>query len=116
MALMAATLLLWPGTFLDNLWVLNPAAQRQLTAVGSRAGLLFVLLSIILTLAAIGWFKRRPWGWRLAVIILSVHLAGDLGNILVGRVLQGMLGVMVAGVLLIYLLRPTTRAQFVSMV
>ncbi|HEU5413775.1 MAG TPA: hypothetical protein VFW31_08465 [Candidatus Angelobacter sp.] len=115
MAMLAATLLLLPGTFLDKLWVLNPTAQRQLTAVGNRAGLLFVLLSFILAVAAIGWFKSRPWGWRLAVIILIVHLAGDVGNILLGRLMQGVLGVIVAGVLLIYLLRPTTRAQFVSM-
>jgi hypothetical protein len=115
MALLAATLVLLPGTFLDKLWVLNPIAQRQLTAVGSRAGLLFVLLSSVLAVAAIGWFKSRPWGWRLAVIILIVHLAGDVGNVLLGRLLQGALGVIVAGVLLIYLLRPTTRAQFVSM-
>lgn len=113
MALLAATLLLLPGTFLDSLWALNPTAQRQLTAVGNRAGLLFVLLSFILAVAAIGWFKSRPWGWRLAVIILAVHLAGDVGNILVGRVLQGVLGVMVASALLVYLLRPATRAQFV---
>ena len=46
------------------------------------------------------------------MIILAVHLAGDLGNILVGRLLQGALGVTVAAVLLIYLFRPTTRAQF----
>jgi hypothetical protein len=113
MALLAATLLLLPGTFLDKLWVLNPTAQRQLSAAGNRAGLLFVLLSFILAVAAIGWFKRRSWGWRLAVIVLAVHLAGDVGNILVGRPLQGTLGVIVAGALLIYLLRPTTRAQFV---
>ncbi len=114
MALLAATLLLLPGTFLDNLWILNPTAQRQLTAVGNRAGLLFILLSFILAVAAIGWFKRRSWGWRLAVIILAVHLAGDVGNILVGRPsARERSGVIVAGVLLIYLLRPTTRAQFV---
>jgi hypothetical protein len=113
MALLAATLLLLPGTFLDKLWVLNPTAQRQLTAVGARAGALFLFLSLILATAAIGWFKRRQWGWRLAVIILAIHLAGDLGNILLGRLLEGALGVLVAGALLIYLLRPTTRAQFV---
>jgi hypothetical protein len=112
MALLAATLLLLPGTFLDRLWVLNPTAQRQLTAVGSQAGLLFVVLSFIMAVAAIGWFKGRWWAWRLAVIILAIHLTGDLGNILLGRLLEGALGVMVAGALLIYLLRPTTRAQF----
>lgn len=116
MALLAATLLLLPGTFLDHLWLLNPTAQRQLTAVGNRAGLLFVLLSFILAAAGIGWFKSRRWAWVLAVIILAVHLAGDLGNIPAGRLLQGALGVMVAGALLIYLLRPATRAHFVSMV
>jgi hypothetical protein len=81
--------------------------------VGARAGALFLFLSLILATAAIGWFKRRQWGWRLAVIILAIHLAGDLGNILLGRLLEGALGVLVAGALLIYLLRPTTRAQFV---
>lgn len=112
MALLAATLLLLPGTFLDKLWVLNPVAQKQVSAVGNRAGLLLLVLGLILAAAALGWFKGRRWGWGLAVIILSIHLAGDLGNLLLGRLLEGALGIIVATALLVYLLWPTTRAQF----
>jgi hypothetical protein len=68
MASLAATTLLWRGTALDVLWDLNPAAYKKLAPMGSTVGILFLLLGAGLTMAGLEWFRRRLWGWRLAVL------------------------------------------------
>jgi hypothetical protein len=44
MAGLAATTLIWHGTALDCVWMLNPSAYRQLLPLGSKIGFLFLLL------------------------------------------------------------------------
>lgn len=112
MAVFAAITLLWSGTTLDKGWELNPVAHRQLAAVGKPAGLLFIALGVSLAIAALGWFKHRRWGWLLAVVIIAVQLAGDLGNAFLGQRVRGGFGAIIAGALLIYLIRPGLRRQF----
>jgi hypothetical protein len=62
MASMPAVSLLWKGASLDRIWNLNPTAYRQLAPLGRVVGILFLLLGAALTLAGIGWFRRRLWG------------------------------------------------------
>jgi hypothetical protein len=114
MACFAGTTLLNPGTPLDHLWVLNPRAYRDLAPFGNLVGIPFLLLAVALGLAAWGWFKRRIWGWRLAVAILAIQVLGDLVNVFLGRVLQGATGVAIAGALLFYILGPSVRGAFTS--
>ena len=70
------------------------------------------MLGVILALAAAGWFRRRLWGWRLAVIIIATQVLGDLVNVFRGDILRGSVGVAIAGSLLLYLWRPSIRACF----
>jgi hypothetical protein len=112
MAALAGTTLTWRGTTLDRAWALNPAAYRKLAPLGSAVGPLFLLLSATMAVAAVGWFKRRVWGWGLAVGIISTQVAGDFVNLVRGDILQGATGFTIAGALLIYLLRPKVRAAF----
>jgi hypothetical protein len=112
MASIAGTTLTWPGTFLDRLWVLNPTAHKQLASFAKPAGILFLLLAAVLVMAATGWFKRRLWGWRLAVAVIVVQVLGDLVNFFKGDYLRGGVGFSIATALLFYLLRPAVRAVF----
>jgi hypothetical protein len=75
-------------------------------------GVLFLLLSATLALAGTGWFRRRRWGWRLAVVIIATQVLGDVVNCVRGNLLRGGTGVIIAGALLLYLLQPKTRAAF----
>ena len=104
MAGLAGTTLLWRGTVLDRAWTLNPTAYQQLSPLGSKIGILFLLLSSALLVSGIGWFRRRLWGWRLAVAIIATQVLGDIINLVRGDWLRGGIGVVIAGALLLYLL------------
>lgn len=108
------TTLVWPGTTLDHLWTLNPRAYKELAPHTKAVGIPFLLLGVILAAAGMGWFKRRLWGWQLAVGIIAVQVLGDLVNAFMGDLVRGGVGFVIAGALLVYLLRPEVRAAFAS--
>ena len=114
MACFAGATLVRHGTALDRVWALNPSAYDKLAPYGKTVGVPFLLLAGALGLAGLGWFKRRRWGWQLAVIIIATQVLGDIVNALRGRLLQGGIGVVIAGALLLYILRPNMRAAFTS--
>jgi hypothetical protein len=116
MASLAGTMLVWRGTTLDRLWLINPRAYRELAPHGKAVGIPFLLLGIGLVVAGTGWFKRRLWGWRVAVGIIAVQVLGDLVNAFLGDLVRGGIGFMIAGALLIYLLRPEVRGAFANVV
>ena len=112
MASLAATTLLLPGTPLDHAWILNPTAYKQLSPLGSKVGILFLLLAVLLVLSGVGWFRRRLWGWRLAVAIIATQVLGDITNLVRGDWLRGGTGFIIASALLLYLLTPRVKAAF----
>ena len=101
-------------TALDRMWVLNPHAYDELAPLGKPVGLLFLLLAVALTLAGIGWLKHRRWGWQLAVAVIGTQVLGDSVNIFFGRIVQGVMGVAIAGTLLFYITRARVSATFAS--
>ena len=112
MAALAGTMLIWQGTALDRLWSLNESAHTELGKAGSYVGPAFWALSIILMGAAVGWFKQRMWAFRLTVAIFCTQLAGDVVNLARGDFWRGGLGSLIAGGLLLYLLRSNVRTVF----
>jgi hypothetical protein len=112
MASLAAITLLLPGTPLDRAWGLNPTAHKQLSPLGSKVGIPFLLLAVLLVLSGVGWFRRRLWGWRLAVAIIATQVLGDIVNVVRGDLLRGGTGAIIAGALLLYLLTRRLRVAF----
>ena len=112
MALLGATTLLFSGTALDRVWRLNPRAHQELAPFGKTAGVGFALLAAALALTAVGWFRRRSWGWRLAVALVATQVLGNLFNLFRGRVLEGAVGITIAAALLLYLLSQPIRFLF----
>jgi hypothetical protein len=94
---LAGATLVWRGTALDRMWALNPRAFRELAPHGIVVGIPFLLLGVTLAVAGIGWFKCRLWGWRLAVAVIATQVLGDLVNAFSGHVVEGGLGVAIAG-------------------
>lgn len=114
MAALAGTMLLLPGTLLDRAWILNPTAYAELALYGRTVGPLFLLLSIVLVLAAFGWFRRRIWGWRLTVAIIATQMLGDLLNCMRGDYVRGGTGLVIASALMLYLRSARVRASFAA--
>jgi len=112
MAALAATSLIWRGTLLEPMWRLNPDAYQKLAPLGAVVGMAFVFLSAMLAAAGIGWFRRRFWGWVLAVAIIATQVLGGVVNLLRRDVIGGATGIIIAGALLWYLLQPAVRAFF----
>jgi len=111
MAAYAAATLLKPGTVLDRLWVLNKPGHAQLASLGKGVALGFVL-SALLCAAAVGWFRRRYWGWILGTTVIAINAAGDLINVARGEWLKGAVGVAITGLLLFYMTRAGVRNYF----
>ena len=112
MALYAAVTLLHPGTALDHLWSLNPGAHRELLMFRKPAGVLFLFVAAVAATAGFGWFRRRMWGWRLAVFGMCVQLLGDFVSLIRGDFLRGGSGLLIGGVLLIFLLSSKVKWNF----
>ena len=112
MASLAGGTLIWRGTFLDPIWAINPLAYARLAPLGKGVGILFILLGGILAAASAGWLRRRIWGWRLAVAIIATQVLGDFVNALMGDVVGGGVGLIIAVSLLLYLLRTKVRSFF----
>src|SRR5713101_8800095 len=81
MACLAGTTLIWQGSFLDHMWTLNAPAYQQLSPFGKTVGIPFLVLSAALAGSGVSWFRRRLWGWRLAVVIIATQVLGDLISI-----------------------------------
>ena len=112
MACLAGTTLVWRGTTLDRIWAINPPAYSRLAPLGKMVGISFLVLGATLLIVGTGWFKRRPWAWRLTVALIAAQVLGDVLNALTGNVIRGGIGFIIAVALLMYLLRPQVRAAF----
>jgi hypothetical protein len=95
-------------------WPLNPRAFRDLTPHGKVVGIPFLLLGVALAVAGIGWFKCRLWADDWPWAIIATQVLGDLINAVSGHIVEGGLGVAIAGALLLDLLSANVRAVFAS--
>ncbi len=114
MASLAGTTLVWRGTLLDRMWMLNPRAFKELAPHGKAVGIPFLVLGVALAVACVGWFKYRIWGWWLAVALIATQVLANLVNVFAGHLVEGGVGVAIAGVLLLYLLSADVQAAFVN--
>ena len=114
MACFAGATLIWRGTVLERAWALNPQAYARLAAMGRSPAILFLILAALLAAAAVGWVKRRFWGWLLVVLIISGQILGAAVNAFFGEPIRGLAGFAIAGGLLMYLGRSKVRSRFAS--
>ena len=112
MACIAGITLVTHGTVLDRMWAVNPRAYNELEPLGKTVGVLFLLLAFTFAFAGVGWLKLRRWGWLLAVVIVGVQVLANFVSIFGGRLVEGGVGLTVAGALLVYIIRPNVRSAF----
>ena len=113
MILLAAGIsLLFPGTFLDQIWTLNQARYIELAPFRELVGTGFLALVGVILLAGIGLLNGRKWGWWLAILIFGAQIMGDGVRFLMGDFLGGSIGLVVVAALLYYLTRPKVKEVF----
>ena len=109
---LTVTLLAVPGTPLDSLWRLNPDARLGFQLLGKVPSLAILLVvGGACASAAVGLWNASEWGSRLAIIILSLNIVGDLANTFVRHDYRALIGLPVGGAMILYLVRAKNRAQ-----
>jgi hypothetical protein len=104
MAALSSAMLLFPGSGLDRVWRLNPQAKQGLTGLGLGGIILMAVVCVACAAAALGLRRCRRWGLWLAVAILGVNLAGDLGNALLLHDWRTLIGLPIGGAMIGYLI------------
>jgi len=105
MCTLTIVLLLFPGTALDPLWRLNPDAHVAFQSVGKWAVLLMFVVATGCAFAAVGLWRSSLWGIRIALIILSLNIIGDLLNALGRHDYRALIGLPIGGAMIFYLVR-----------
>jgi hypothetical protein len=105
MCALTIVLLIFPGTILDSLWRLNPEAQAAFQSIGWLSILLMATVGTACGLAAIGLARNTTWGCWLGILVLTVNLVGDLTNALLRHDLRTLIGMPIAGAMMVYLYR-----------
>ncbi len=109
---LSALSLIFPGSSLEAIWRLNPNARAGFSRIGSWAIVLMICVCIACLFTAVGLWRGRSWGYWLAVVMLAVNLGGDVLNVLTGTEPRALIGIPIAGAILVYLLRKQTRYHF----
>jgi hypothetical protein len=66
---------------LEAIWKLYPARRSLLMPYRMWLGPGFLVLAIVMASASIGCFRRRIWGWWLAIAIFVINGATHCRNI-----------------------------------
>src|ERR1043166_8288945 len=96
-------LLLFPGTRFDSWGRLNPEAHSAFQSFGGWGIALMAGVGLGCATAAIGLWKGTRWGVRLALLILSINILGDLLNAFVRSDYRALIGLPIGGAMIFYL-------------
>jgi len=108
----ASTSLLFPNSFTEPMWRINPRAHKHLSELGPWAAVLLMAVSMSCALAAVGLWRRARWGHKIAVALIAINLAGEVANTIMGTEPRAIVGVPIALAILIYLLSKKVRGSF----
>jgi apolipoprotein N-acyltransferase len=97
-------LLAFPGTRLDQLWNLNPAAKLSFQSLGGMSLVVMGVVGLSCASAAIGLARASRWGWWLALTILAVNLIADSLNGILRHDYRPLIGLPVGSGMIAYLL------------
>lgn len=101
-----------PGTVVDLIWRVKEAEHAQLMdhRIVICAG--FLALGLLMAATAYGWSRSRKWAWWLAIGIFIANGVGDATRLLQGQWPEGLMGVCITVLLVVYLTRAKVRGLF----
>src|SRR5438477_9450237 len=107
--------LLFPGSFLEPIWRLNPRARAGLGGMGVWAVILMGSVWLACALAAVGVWRGARWGYWLAVSLLAINLLGDTLNLFLRTEPGAVVGIPIALAILAFLMSRGARRFFLGM-
>jgi len=114
MSLIASVSLLFPGSFLEPMWRLNPRAREGFTSIGVWAVVMMCAVCVACALAAMSLWQGARWGYLLAVALLVVNLLGDVTNVVTGTEPRAVVGIPIVLAIIAYLRSRQVRRFFAS--
>lgn len=106
--------LLFPGSFLEPMWRLNPRAREAFTGMSGYAILLLSTVSAACASASVGLWRGKRWGYLIALALFIFNLIGDITNVLLGVEPRAIIGIPIVALLLWYLSTQNVRRYFES--
>jgi hypothetical protein len=113
MSFVASVSLLFPGSFLEPMWQLNPRAREGFAGIGAWAVVLMCALCIACASAAVGLWRGARWGYRLAVALLAINLLGDIVNVVLRTEPRAVIGIPIVVAIFTFLMSKRVRRFFV---
>ena len=101
-----------PGGAFDAIWRINPRGHDSFLRMGAWAYPLLGTVCLACAATAFGMMTRKKWGYRAAIVMLIVNLAGNLLNVLTGNEPRAAIGVPIVALILWYLSTPGARTHF----
>jgi hypothetical protein len=96
--------LLFPGTFLEQIWRLKPDARVKFLEISRGASIaLMTVVGAACGLSAIGLARNAHWGRRLAIAVLTINLVGDSLNAWLRQDPKTLIGLPIAALMVWYL-------------
>jgi hypothetical protein len=112
MSFIAFLSLLFPGSFLEPMWRLNPRAREGFAGIGVWAIVLMCVVSVACASAAAGLWRGARWGYLLALVLLAINLLGDIMNVVLGTERRAAVGIPIVIAVLAFLLSKRMRRFF----
>lgn len=104
--------LLFPGSFLEPMWRLNPRAREGFASIGAWAVVLMFVVSVACALAAVGLWRGARWGYWLAVSLLAINMLGDIANVVMGTEPRAAVGIPITLAIIVFLMSKRVRRFF----
>lgn len=103
--------------FLGSQWLAGyvpssvPEARSIFTVFGPLLALLVLLVAGLAVFAGVGVLQGHGWAWGLVLVLMGLNILGGLGELAMRQV-DGVLTLLVSGIVIWYFLRPEVRAWF----
>ncbi len=104
--------LLFPGSFLEPMWRLNPRAREGFASIGAWAIVLMFVVFVGCASAAVGLWRGARWGYWIALALLAINMLGDIVNVVTGTEPRAAVGIPIVIVILAFMMTKRMRRFF----
>ena len=90
---------------------IDPDAHAAFSSFGSMSIILMSIVGVSCGVSALGLWQGKRWAVRLALVVLSVNILGDLFNVVIRHDYRVLIGLPIGGTMILYLLHREKRLK-----